>query len=93
MRTVLTRARLLAVTLGVAAISVAGVMSASAATSKSVVEVVKNAKLHETILVNKKGFTLYSLSAEKRGRFICTREPIGRFQIHPELGTCPQRLA
>ena len=32
----------------------------------------KNAKLHETILVNRKGFTLYSLSAEKRGRFICT---------------------
>jgi predicted lipoprotein with Yx(FWY)xxD motif len=72
MRKALTHARLLAVILGVAGISVAGVMSASAATSKSVVKVVKNAKLHETILVNRKGFTLYSLSAEKRGRFICT---------------------
>ena len=72
MRRAITGARLLAVTLGVTAISVAGVMSASAATTKSVVEVVKNAKLHETILVNRKGFTLYSLSAEKRGRFICT---------------------
>jgi predicted lipoprotein with Yx(FWY)xxD motif len=72
MRRAITGARLLAVTVGVTAISVAGVMSASAATNKSVVEVVKNAKLHETILVNRKGFTLYSLSAEKRGRFICT---------------------
>jgi predicted lipoprotein with Yx(FWY)xxD motif len=72
MRRAITGARLLAVTVGVTAISVAGVMSASAATTKSVVEVVKNAKLHETILVNRKGFTLYSLSAEKRGRFICT---------------------
>ena len=72
MRRAITGARLLAVTVGVTAISVAGVMSASAATTKSVVVVVKIAKLHETILVNRKGFTLYSLSAEKRGRFICT---------------------
>jgi len=72
MRTALTRARLLAVTLVVAGLSVVAVMSASAATTQSVVKVVKNAKLHETILVNRMGFTLYSLSAEKRGRFICT---------------------
>jgi predicted lipoprotein with Yx(FWY)xxD motif len=72
MRRTPTRARLLAVTLVVAGVSVAGVMSASAATTESVVKTVKNAKLHETILVNRKGFTLYSLSAEKRGRFICT---------------------
>jgi predicted lipoprotein with Yx(FWY)xxD motif len=32
----------------------------------------KNTTLHETVLVNRRGLTLYSLSAERRGRFICT---------------------
>jgi predicted lipoprotein with Yx(FWY)xxD motif len=36
-----------------------------------VVKTVKNATLGTTILVNLKGRTLYSLSAEKKGKFIC----------------------
>jgi predicted lipoprotein with Yx(FWY)xxD motif len=38
----------------------------------AVVSSARNAKLEKTILVNRKRMTLYSLSAEKRGRFICT---------------------
>jgi len=37
-----------------------------------VVRTVDNATLHTKVLVNRKGMTLYSLSVEKRGRFICT---------------------
>jgi predicted lipoprotein with Yx(FWY)xxD motif len=32
----------------------------------------KNASLGTTVLVNQRGLTLYSLSAERNGRFICT---------------------
>jgi predicted lipoprotein with Yx(FWY)xxD motif len=32
----------------------------------------KNASLGTTVLVNRRGLTLYSLSAERNGRFICT---------------------
>jgi predicted lipoprotein with Yx(FWY)xxD motif len=45
--------------------------SASGAT-KRVAKEVTNATLGKTILVNLKGRTLYSLSAERKGRFICT---------------------
>jgi predicted lipoprotein with Yx(FWY)xxD motif len=72
MRRLLTRARPLAVAL-VAAGLVAGIaVSAPAAASKPVVEVVKNAKLGASILATRNGMTLYSLSAETHGRFICT---------------------
>jgi predicted lipoprotein with Yx(FWY)xxD motif len=37
-----------------------------------VVKTVKNKQLGKSILVTLKGLTLYSLSAEKNGRFICT---------------------
>jgi len=37
-----------------------------------VVSTVKNAALGETVLVNTKGRTLYSLSVERKGKFICT---------------------
>ena len=40
--------------------------------TKRVVKKAHNRKLGRTILVNLKGHTLYSLSAEKHGRFICT---------------------
>ena len=40
--------------------------------TKRVVKKAHNRKLGRTILVNLKGHTLYSLSAEKQGRFICT---------------------
>jgi predicted lipoprotein with Yx(FWY)xxD motif len=46
-------------------------VTAQAATSKRVVKTAHSAKLHETILVNVKGLTLYSLSAETHGKFIC----------------------
>ena len=45
----------------------------AAATSASApVMTAKNASLGTTVLVNRSGLTLYSLSAERNGRFICT---------------------
>lgn len=63
-----------------AAALLAGVVAAIYATRSSgspnrqvhVVMTAKNAALHKTILVDRSGMTLYSLSAERRGRFICT---------------------
>jgi predicted lipoprotein with Yx(FWY)xxD motif len=40
--------------------------------SSAVVKTAKNAALGKTILVNRRGLTLYHLSAEKNGKFICT---------------------
>jgi predicted lipoprotein with Yx(FWY)xxD motif len=40
--------------------------------SRRVVKTTQNRTLHETVLVNRRGMTLYTLSAETRGRFICT---------------------
>ena len=37
-----------------------------------IVRTVHSAQLHATVLVNRSGHTLYNLSAERRGRFICT---------------------
>jgi predicted lipoprotein with Yx(FWY)xxD motif len=71
MRRPLSRARLLALTLAAACLSLVVVVSASATAPKPVVKVVRNAKLGTSILVTRKGFTLYSLSAETHGRFIC----------------------
>jgi predicted lipoprotein with Yx(FWY)xxD motif len=49
-----------------------GASTASAGqTSKTVAKKAENAALGETILTNLNGRTLYSLSAEKNGRFIC----------------------
>ena len=45
---------------------------ANGAASRVVVKTVKNKALGKNILVDLKGLTLYSLSAEKNGRFICT---------------------
>jgi predicted lipoprotein with Yx(FWY)xxD motif len=38
----------------------------------AVVKSASNATLHATVLVNAQGMTLYSLSAEQNGKFICT---------------------
>lgn len=46
---------------------------AQAATSKRVVKKAHNATLGKTVLVNLRGLTLYSLSAETHGKFICKR--------------------
>lgn len=56
----------------VAAIALAGLFGsiAQAQTSKRVVK--EAHALGHTVLTNNQGLTLYSLSAEKHGRFICT---------------------
>jgi predicted lipoprotein with Yx(FWY)xxD motif len=46
--------------------------TASGSGSAHVVMTAKNKTVHRTILVNRSGKSLYSLSAERRGRFICT---------------------
>jgi predicted lipoprotein with Yx(FWY)xxD motif len=46
---------------------------AQAATNKRVVKRAHNASLGKTVLVNLRGLTLYSLSAETNGKFICKR--------------------
>jgi len=51
----------------------APVGQAQAATSKRVVKKAHNATLGKTVLVNLRGLTLYSLSAETNGKFICKR--------------------
>jgi predicted lipoprotein with Yx(FWY)xxD motif len=55
------------------ALCVAGATPAQATTSKRVVKTAHSATLHKTILVDPKGLTLYSLSAETHGKFICKR--------------------
>lgn len=42
--------------------------------SQHVVRTTQNRTLHKTVLVDRRGKTLYTLSAETRGRFICTTE-------------------
>jgi predicted lipoprotein with Yx(FWY)xxD motif len=70
------RNRLLLIAAVVALVAVAAGLlatrSSSAADQQTVVKTAKNAKLHSTILVTLGGRTLYSLSAERNGRFICT---------------------
>ena len=50
-----------------------GGAGASGSGSGLVVSTAHNSKLGATVLVNSRGLTLYSLSAERDGRFICTR--------------------
>jgi predicted lipoprotein with Yx(FWY)xxD motif len=49
-----------------------GGSSAANAARSVVVKTARNSALKETILVNRRGITLYHLSVEKRGKFICT---------------------
>jgi predicted lipoprotein with Yx(FWY)xxD motif len=65
------RARGLAV-LALVALSAVAVPMALAHGSKTVVREARAPSLHKTVLTNLKGLTLYSLSAERNGRFICT---------------------
>jgi predicted lipoprotein with Yx(FWY)xxD motif len=61
--------------LAIASIALAlGAVSSEGASqpSKRVVTTAQNAALGKTVLTSLKGRTLYSLSAEKNGRFICT---------------------
>lgn len=55
------------------ALAVAGAaFAASDGQSARVVSTAKNAALGRTVLLNLKGRTLYSLSVERKGKFICT---------------------
>jgi predicted lipoprotein with Yx(FWY)xxD motif len=47
-------------------------VSAASAAGTPLVGTAHNARMHATILVNRSGHTLYNLSAERMGRFICT---------------------
>lgn len=60
---------LLAAALAVTALAVGGLANASA--SKRVVASASNRELGKTVLTNLSGLTLYTLSAEKNGKFIC----------------------
>ena len=69
------RIGLLAAALAVAAAAaiVAAVLATNgSAKTSAVVKTMHNASLGKTILVNRNGLTLYSLSAERHGKFICT---------------------
>lgn len=68
---VLGTAALLAVLAAVHASRSNGADAASQA-SRQVVRTAENRTLDKTVLVDRRGRTLYTLSAETRGRFICT---------------------
>ena len=53
-------------------ISAVAVPAALAGGSKTVAGEASAPSLHKTVLTNTKGFTLYTLSGEKNGKFICT---------------------
>jgi predicted lipoprotein with Yx(FWY)xxD motif len=65
-----TRARAAAWTIAILAIPIALVSGAAA--GGKLVSTAHSARLHATILVNASGHTLYNLSVERKGRFICT---------------------
>jgi predicted lipoprotein with Yx(FWY)xxD motif len=54
------------------AVSAVAVPMALARGSKTVAGEATAPSLHKTVLTNTKGLTLYSLSVEKNGKFICT---------------------
>jgi predicted lipoprotein with Yx(FWY)xxD motif len=47
-------------------------VSVASAAGTPLVGTAHSARLHATILVNRSGHALYNLSAERKGRFICT---------------------
>jgi predicted lipoprotein with Yx(FWY)xxD motif len=73
-RTTTRRARGLAALIlaAVLAVGAVAVPTALAHGSKTVVREATAPSLHKTVLTNTKGLTLYSLSVEKNGKFICT---------------------
>jgi len=72
------RARTVRLSAGIAVVALLGVVAAfyavraSGATHVRVVMTAANKTLGKKILVNRNGMTLYSLSVERKGRFICT---------------------
>jgi predicted lipoprotein with Yx(FWY)xxD motif len=63
---------LLAGLVAVAVVAVLALARGSSAANKPVVATAKNATLGTTILVNRSGLSLYDLSVERNGKFICT---------------------
>ena len=86
------RPLLFAVALGLATVlAAASVGNALAATRKHVVTTTRIASLNKRVLTTTKGLTLYSLSVERKGKFICTNGACLSFW-HPLLvrkGTIP----
>jgi predicted lipoprotein with Yx(FWY)xxD motif len=70
-RTVVSRALLLAAALLAGLIAAFYAVAAHGSGGVRVVMTAKNKTLGRTILVNRRGLTLYSLSVERHGRFIC----------------------
>ena len=72
------RAKTVRLGAGIALIALVGLLAAfyavraDGATRVRVVMTAKNKTLGKKVLVNLRGMTLYSLSAERKGRFICT---------------------
>jgi len=67
------RLRTIAIAVVIASLAVIGVaVSQAAQSSKRVAAKAENPTLGKTVLTTTKGQTLYSLSVEKNGRFICT---------------------
>jgi predicted lipoprotein with Yx(FWY)xxD motif len=62
----------LALTAALVAAFAAHSSTAGSMSKQLVVRTADNPTLHEKVLVNRKGSTLYSLSVEQRGKFICT---------------------
>jgi predicted lipoprotein with Yx(FWY)xxD motif len=69
--TVLTRGLLLAAALLAGVVAAFYAVAANGSGGVRVVTTAKNKTLGRTILVNRSGLTLYSLSVERHGRFIC----------------------
>jgi predicted lipoprotein with Yx(FWY)xxD motif len=66
------RIRTIAIALVITALAIGVAVSQAARPSKRVAAKADNPTLGKTVLTTPKGQTLYSLSAEKNGRFICT---------------------
>jgi predicted lipoprotein with Yx(FWY)xxD motif len=74
-----------------AALAALVAVAAASAGRVRVVETAKNAKLGKTVLVTLSGHTLYTLSAERHGKFICVAKSCLAFW-HPLVvtaGTTP----
>jgi len=70
-RTATPKLILIVLAAALAAVFAAQSLAATSASKQLVVKTANNATLHEKVLVNRKGMTLYSLSVETRGKFIC----------------------
>jgi predicted lipoprotein with Yx(FWY)xxD motif len=55
----------------IAGSALAGDVASAAGKKAAVVKTARNAELDRTIVVTRRGLSLYTLSAERRGRFIC----------------------